>query len=228
MPSALDLRIDNSIASLSVEGGPMPLGSFTLPSGVAVPTVAAAPPHLNAYFAHFCAQHGDADFIVDGEERISFTQAYAAATDVAHELVGTYGVKKGDRVGIAMRNAPSWIVLYMGILMAGGVATLLNGWWQGGELCAGIADVGCTLAFADPPRAKRLEECGSHPGCDVVTVDDALPLDQALEAVLKNRIKTTLPEITGDDLATILFTSGSTGQSKGAYSTHRAVVQGTF
>ena len=68
MPSALDLRIDNSIASLSVEGGPMPLGSFTLPSGIAVPTVAAAPPHLNAYFAHFCAQHGDADFIVDGEE----------------------------------------------------------------------------------------------------------------------------------------------------------------
>ncbi len=228
MPSALDLRIDNAIASLSVEGGPMPLGSFTLPCGVAVPTVAAAPPHLNAYFAHFCAQHGDADFIVDGEERISFRQAYAAATDVAHALVSVHGVKKGDRVGIAMRNAPSWVILYMGTLMAGGVATLLNGWWQGGELCAGISDVGCTLAFADLPRAKRLEECGSHPGCDVVIVDVALPLDQALEPVLKNKTTATLPDITGDDLATILFTSGSTGQSKGAYSTHRAVMQGTF
>jgi long-chain acyl-CoA synthetase len=228
MPSALDLRIDQSIANQSVEGGPLPLGSYTLPCGVAVPTIAAAPPTLIGYFAHFCAQHGDADFIVDGDERISFKQTYAAAVDVAQALVSVHGVKKGDRVGIAMRNAPSWIVLYMGTLMAGGVATLLNGWWQGGELCAGITDVGCTLAFADPPRAARLAECGTHPGCEVVVVDVALPLDQALEPVLKNRTNATLPDVTGDDLATILFTSGSTGQSKGAYSTHRAVVQGTF
>ncbi len=228
MPSALDLRIDSAIANLSVEGGPLPLGRYTLPCGVEVPMIAAAPPTLIGYFAHFCAQHGDADFIVDGDERLSFAQVYAAATDVAHALVAWHGVKKGDRVGIAMRNAPSWIVLYMGTLMAGGVATLLNGWWQGGELCAGIADVGCTLAFADPPRAKRLDECGGNPGCQIVTIDVGLPLDQALEPVLKNSIKATLPEITGDDLATILFTSGSTGQSKGAYATHRAVVQGTF
>jgi long-chain acyl-CoA synthetase len=228
MPSALDLRIDKSIANLSVTGGPLPLTEFTLPSGVTVPMIAAAPPTLNGYFAHFCAQHGDADFIVDGEERISFKQAYAAATDVAHALVALHGVKKGDRIGIAMRNAPSWIVLYMGTLMAGGVATLLNGWWQGGELCAGIADVSCTLAFADPPRAKRLEECGGDPGCKVVLVDVALPLDQALAPVVGDKPRTTLPDVTADDLATILFTSGSTGQSKGAYSTHRAVVQGTF
>jgi long-chain acyl-CoA synthetase len=228
MPSVLDLRIDKAIANLSVEGGPLPLGQFTLPQGVAVPTIAAAPPSLGAYFAHFCAQHGDADFIVDGEERISFVQAYAAATKVAQALVSVHGLKKGDRVGIAMRNAPSWIVLYMGTLMAGGVATLLNGWWQGGELCSGISDVSCTLAFADPPRARRLEECDSDPGCKVVLVDVALPLDQALAPVLEGARDVALPEIGPDDLATILFTSGSTGQSKGAYSTHRAVVQGTF
>ncbi len=228
MPSALDLRIDKSIANQSVSGGPLPLGEYTLPCGVAVPVIAAAPPTLIGYFAHFCAQHGDADFIVDGEERISFTQAFAHATDVAHALVAIHGVKKGDRVGIAMRNAPSWIVLYMGTIMAGGVATLLNGWWQGGELCAGISDVSCTLAFADPPRAKRLEDCDSHPGCEVVVIDVALPLHQALETVVGDKPRTTLPDVTPDDLATILFTSGSTGQSKGAYSTHRAVVQGTF
>jgi long-chain acyl-CoA synthetase len=228
MPSALDLRIDKSIANLSVTGGPLPLGSHVLPCGVSVPMIAAAPPTLNGYFAHFCAQHGDADFIVDGEERMSFTQVYAAASEVAQALVSVHGVKKGDRVGIAMRNAPSWVVLYMGTILAGGIATLLNGWWQGGELCAGIADVGCTLAFADPPRAARLAECGGNPGCAIIVVDVALPLGQALEPVVKNRTKATLPEVTGDDLATILFTSGSTGQSKGAYSTHRAVVQGTF
>jgi hypothetical protein len=119
MLSALDLRIDKSIANLSVEGGPLPLGSFTLPCGVSVPMISAAPATVGDYFAHFCAQHGDADFIVDGEERLSFAQVYAAATDVAHALVSVHGVNKGDRVGIAMRNAPSWIVLYMGTIMAG-------------------------------------------------------------------------------------------------------------
>jgi long-chain acyl-CoA synthetase len=229
MPSQLDLRIDKAIGNLSVEGGPLPLGNYTLPCGVAVPTIAAAPPTLIGYFAHFSAQHGNADFLVDGDERLSYAQVHAEAVKVAQALVGGYGVKKGDRVGIAMRNAPSWIVLYMGILMAGGVATLLNGWWQGGELCDGIAAVDAKLVFADPPRAKRVDECGRETGFEIVLVDVALPLGEAMEPVLaKGGAGAALPEVAGDDLATILFTSGSTGQSKGAYSTHRAVVQATF
>ena len=229
MPSTLDVRIDTAIAALSREGGPLPLGSHTLPSGTVVPTIAVAPPTLGFYFAHFCAQHADATFIVDGDERLTFAETYAAAARVAHVLVGGYGVKKGDRVGIAMRNAPSWIVLYMGIVMAGGVATLLNGWWQGGELCDGIDDVGATLVFVDGPRAKRLGECGRPTGAEIVVLDIAQPLNTALAPVYaKGGEDAPLPEIGPDDLATILFTSGSTGQSKGAYSTHRAVVQGTF
>ena len=47
-------------------------------------------------------------------------------------VVARHGIAKGDRVGIAMRNCPSWIVAYMAVLKAGGVATLLNGWWQAG------------------------------------------------------------------------------------------------
>ena len=229
MPSELDLRIDRAIQALSVEGGPLPLGTHTLSCGVAVPVIAAAPPTLIGYFAHFCDQHGDADFLVDGDERLSFAAVHAEATKVAHALVGGYGVRKGDRVGIAMRNAPSWVVLYMGILMAGGVATLLNGWWQGGELCDGIADVGAKLVFADPPRAKRVHECGRETGFEIVVVDVALPIGEALAPVFaRGDVDAALPEVGPDDLATILFTSGSTGQSKGAYSTHRSVVQGTF
>ena len=155
MPSNLDLRIDRDIGGLSGPGGPLPLSSYTLPCGVEVPTIAAAPPTLIGYFAHFSAQHGAADFLVDGDERLSFAAVHAEAGKVARALVGGYGVKKGDRVGIAMRNAPSWVVLYMGILMAGGVATLLNGWWQGGELCDGITAVDAKLVFADPPRARN-------------------------------------------------------------------------
>lgn len=229
MPSELDLRIDKTTAMLTGPGGPMALTTFTQ-HGVDLPLVAAAPPALTHYFAHFCAQHGDTPFLVDGEERLSYAQAYAAARKVAGALVEGHGVKRGDRVGIAMRNAPAWVVLYMGILMAGGCATLLNGWWQGGELAAGIDDVEASLVFVDAPRCARLEDAGYTGKAKIVTLDIGQPIDAAIAPLMAagGGMETALPELTGDDLATILFTSGSTGQSKGAFSTHRAVVQATF
>ncbi len=228
MPSALDQRMNAAFAALTGPDGPLATVPFDL-GGTSVPMIAAAPPSLPPYFAHYCAEHGDKDFLIDGDERLSFATVHDAAQRVAHALVGGYGVKVGDRVGIAARNAPAWIVLYMGILMAGGVATLLNGWWQGGELCDGIADTGTTLVFADPPRAKRIHECGRDAGARVAQIDVALPLEEAIAPILaEGRAGATLPDVGGDDIATILFTSGSTGKSKGAYSTHRAVMQGVF
>ena len=228
MPSLLDTRIDGSTAALTAKGGLAELVPYAL-NGVEVPMVASAPPALPAYFAHFCAQHGDATFIVDGDERLSFAQVHSAAERVAKALIAGHGIKRGDRIGIAMRNAPSWIVLYMGILMAGGCATLINGWWQGNELVDGIDEVGAALVFADAPRAKRLAEEGYAGAAKIVTLDIGQSLEAALAPVFAGGgADVALPALTGDDLATILFTSGSTGQSKGAFSTHRAVVQATF
>jgi acyl-CoA synthetase (AMP-forming)/AMP-acid ligase II len=117
----------------------------------------------------------------------------------------------------------------MGILMAGGIATLLNGWWQTAELANAITDVHCTLVFADAPRAQRLDEATGL-GAQVIAIDDRLPLGDALGPRLAKggSAATVLPMLRGDDDATILFTSGSTGQSKGALSDHRAVTQAVF
>jgi long-chain acyl-CoA synthetase len=227
MPSELDVKLDKIMDALTGEGGMLPLTTIEQ-DGVTLPMIATAPPALSYYFAHFCAQHGDKDFLVCGDERLSFAEIFAQARAVAGALVEGYGVKRGDHIGIAARNAPSWIVLYMGILMAGGVATLLNGWWTGPELAQGVNDSDTKLVFADPQRAKRLSE--AQHGAEVVVVDVGLPIAQALAPVLARGggAETELPMLGPDDLATILFTSGSTGQSKGAISTHRAVTQGVF
>ena len=224
MRTPLDERMDATMAALTGAGGMLALGS-TMRDGRSYPVIAAAPPSLPYYFAHYCQEHGPKTFLVAGDERLTFAQVHAAATRVAQALVAAHGVNRGDRIGIAMRNSPSWIVLYMAIVMAGGVATLLNGWWQAEELDAAIREVDCTLVFADPPRAKRLAQATTP----VLTIDDTLPLDAALAGLTAGTDGGgTLPAIGATDHATILFTSGSTGQSKGALADHRGIVQGIF
>lgn len=229
MPSALDMRLEAAYNLITGPGGPIQVGSIER-FGRDLPFITNAPTNLGDYVAYFAAQHGDATFLVEGDERLSFAQVYAAARRVAAGLVEGYGVQRGDRVGIAMRNANAWCVAYVGVLLAGGCATLLNGWWQGGELAAGIEDAEAKLVIADPQRAARLAEPGVQHGARVITLDIAQPIDQAIAPITAagGSADTVLPVLTGDDLATILFTSGSTGQSKGAYSRHTAVCQAIF
>ena len=226
MPTDLDRAMDAALGRLTGAGGMAPLGAIER-FGRSLPVIASAPATLRDYFGHFAAEHADATFLVAGDERLTYGEVQALAVKVAQALVGAHGLAKGERVGIAMRNSPSWIALYMGIVMAGGVATLLNGWWQSDELAMALGDVQCSLVFADAPRAKRLAGI-EELACRTVTIDDTLPLARALAPVIGEGTPGALPPLTGDDHATILFTSGSTGQSKGAVSDHRGVVQGVF
>jgi acyl-CoA synthetase (AMP-forming)/AMP-acid ligase II len=176
----------------------------------------------------FCAQHGDAEFLVDGDIRTTFNQVYAAARAVAGGLVAGHGVRRGERIGIAARNSTNWIIAYMGVLMAGGCAALLNGWWSGEEMAGGIELTECRIVLADPQRAARIADL--RLATELVVFEHDCPWEQGLAALLAKGggAETPLPDLTPDDLATILYTSGSTGLSKGAYSDHRAVVQGTM
>jgi long-chain acyl-CoA synthetase len=228
MPSALDQRMTAAMGMLTGPGGPLAASEVDSRWGGKLPIIAPAPPTLPAYIAHYCAEHADKTFLVAGEERLTFAQVHALAQQVAHGLVARHGVRKGDRVGIAMRNSPAWIATYMGVLAAGGVATLLNGWWQSDELASAVHDVECSLIVADGPRAKRLRAVDSLP--TLVELDDTRPLAEAVAPLVgaKDGGGAELPQLGPDDWATILFTSGSTGVCKGAISTHQAVVQGVF
>jgi len=195
--------------------------------GVQLPMLAKAPGNMADYFAFFCATHADKEFLVDGDIRLSFRETYAAARVLAGGLVDGHKLQKGDRVGIAARNSANWIIAYMAIIMAGGVATLLNGWWQGGELAEGIRMVGCRYVLADEQRAARL--AGHDIGdCELLIFGHDGASMEGLSVLTSKGggAETPLPTLEPTDNATILYTSGSTGQSKGAVSDHRAVVQG--
>jgi acyl-CoA synthetase (AMP-forming)/AMP-acid ligase II len=223
MASDLDRRLTAIIARITGPGSLFETGAIER-DGVSLPVFSKAPASLPALFADFCTQHGEAEFLVDGDVRLSFAEVHALARRAAAGLITHHGVRPGDRVGIAARNSASWVVAYMGVLMAGGVAAMLNGWWTGEELAGGVELAECALVLADADRAARLAR---HPTrARIVPFAHGNP-EAGLAAVL-GPDRACLPEPSGDDLATIVFTSGSTGIAKGALSDHRAVVQATL
>jgi len=221
MLTELDRRYDDLLAEVTAPGGRLVIGADE--RGRAI--VTNFPATLPALFRTFCALYPESEAVVCGEERLTFADLDRVSERVARGLVAR-GIAKGDRVAIAMRNCPSWIASYMGIVKAGGIATLLNGWWEAHEMEQGIRLADPALIIADAPRARRIAEYCSD--CDLLSIPIDLPLEQAMAALLDADEATPLPDVAPEDDASILFTSGSTGDSKGALSTHRAVTTATY
>jgi acyl-CoA synthetase (AMP-forming)/AMP-acid ligase II len=224
MPSELDQRYNAVLAAVTGPGGRIVLGKDEQGRTI----VSNFPATLPVFFRTFCALNGQVEAVVAGEERLSFGDLNRVSDELALALVAQRGIAKGDRVGIAMRNCPSWVVSYMAVLKAGGIATLLNGWWQSHEMAHALELTEPKLIIADRQRAERITAaCGPWP---IVSLAVEQPLGTALQPLLGEAAPAdvALPEITPDDDATILFTSGSTGAAKGALSTHRAVTTGVY
>ena len=220
MPSDLDRRFDDELAKATGPGGRLVIGSDELGR----PIVENFPATLPEFFRTFCALNADSEALVAGEERFTFADLDRLSDEIARGFAAR-GVKKGDRVGIAMRNSPSWVLSYMGAAKAGAIVTLLNGWWEPAEMEHAILLTDPRLIVADAPRAKRISErCSER---DIIGLRIELPAREALADLLGSG-EVSLPDVVPEDEATILFTSGSTGLCKGALSTHRAVTTGTY
>ena len=221
MRSELDRKFDETLAQVIGPGGRLVIERDELGRAY----VANFPGTLPLFFKTFCALNGQVEALVAGDERLTFADLDQWSDRLAKALV-TRGIRKGDRVGIAMRNCPAWIVGYMAAVKAGAIATLLNGWWESHELAHALQLTAPKLVLADPPRARRIWDSGDW---EVASLEIERPLGEAFEALLEDvDEEAELPEVTPDDEATILFTSGSTGESKGALSTHRAVTTGVY
>ncbi|MEO9600198.1 class I adenylate-forming enzyme family protein [Parasphingorhabdus sp.] len=227
--SELDAVIDKTLAALTQPGQLLELDTVNK-YGTDLPIFKNAPQNVSDYLAYFCNEHKDKEFLIDGDIRLTFGETYAAARVLAGGLVEGHGIQKGDRIGIAARNSANWVILDMAITMAGGVSTKLNGWWQGDELVDGIEDVSCRMVVADVQRAKRITDTGRNHGAEILIFDHDVGPMEGLKALMAKGggAETPLPQMMPDDNATILFTSGSTGKSKGAYAEHRSVVQGAM
>ncbi|GAB1823888.1 class I adenylate-forming enzyme family protein [Herbidospora sp. RD11066] len=164
------------------------------------------------------AFHGDKTFVVYEDERLTYLEFFHATATLAHELRDS-GIEKGDRVAIAMRNYPEWIVSFAATLAIGAVAVPLNAWWTAAELEYALTDSGARLVITDGERAERVSGLPL-----IVTRRGSFEGGRDWDSF---EPRTTLPpaEISPDDPATIFYTSGTTGRSKGALGSHRNLGQ---
>src|SRR3954449_147148 len=152
----MGMTIAEATEVLTAQGQIFEVGEETV-RGIPMKVWKNAPPSLRAVL-EMSRGHGDKTFLVYEDERMTFEEHFRAAAHLATKLVNDYGVKKGDRVAIAMRNFPEWPVAFWAAAVAGAVVVPLNAWWTGEELAYGLADSGSTVLFADAEREERLRD----------------------------------------------------------------------
>ena len=198
--------------------------------GIKMQVFKNAPAHLGQVFAG-ARGHGDKTFLVYEGETYTFTQAMDQIDALSNLLVNSYGVKKGDRVAVAMRNYPEWVMSFAAIISVGAVSVSMNSWWVEDEMDFALQDSGAKVLICDQQRFDIAAASCTKLGVKVLVVRAEKPLpvgvdkwQEALAPHLKAALKCPVVDIKSDDDATILYTSGTTGRPKGAVSTHRAII----
>ena len=220
-------------AALTGPGAPFEMETVTI-RGVPTRVWKNALPNL-AELARAGRAHGERTFVVYEDERVSFAAWFRAVAALARHLQAL-GVGKGDRVALAMRNLPEWPVGFFAATGIGAICVPLNAWWTGTELAYGLRDSGAKVLLCDPERLERIaphraelpdlahvmvSRCESVPG-GATRLEDAIGASDAWAGLPDHE----LPEVAldPDDDATIFYTSGTTGNPKGALGTHRNLV----
>ena len=211
-------------AELTQPGAPLEVTEVEV-GGIKLRAFKNAPPNVRALWLSSAA-FGPRDYLVYGDERITYAEAHAKVAAIARWMWDR-GVRPGDRVAIAMRNYPEWMLIYWACACIGVAAVGMNAWWTAAEMAYGLEDAKPRILFADAERLARLAE---NPGMlgDAELV--AVRADNAPEGAIPWADVLArggdLPDVQVDPDADIciFYTSGTTGFPKGAQLTHRSCV----
>jgi len=226
---SLKAAYGEAIAALTRPGSPFEIAATRI-EGQEYRAYARAPASLRELFLADAGRAGR-EYLVFEDERWSLGQVMQQAAGIARYLREECRVRKGERVAIAMRNYPEWMTAYIAATCIGAVVVPLNSWGQARELGFALDDSGAKVVFCDEERLQRLHDVlagggiraivarpgGAATGLQTVSVGE----------ICERHAGASMPDaaIAPDDIAMILYTSGTTGTPKGAASTHRAVCQ---
>lgn len=232
MTSEIVQKTRDALAQLTAAGAPWEIGIETI-DGIDYKAYLKAPRNLRELFEP-ARVHGDKEAVIYEGERWSYRQLMQQADSIAHQLTHHYRLDKGERVAIAMRNYPEWLTAFIGITSAGLIAVPLNSWGRHDELLYGLQDSGSRVVFCDQQRFAFIADDLNGLAVQAIVVrGEGEPQEEracSLKAFLQGAENAPPVDISlqpGDD-AMIVYTSGTTGNPKGAVSTHYALGQAIF
>jgi len=157
---------------------------------------------------------------------ITYKEFHEKVIAVARWLV-SFGIKPGDRVAILGENRPEWGVAYLGAQSSGAVAVPVDSLMPPSGIRHILVDSGARILMATPKFLRDVSEMAVIPNIEKLVclssqkVEDALPIEDVIASGAKST--TALPKRSLDDLAALLYTSGTTGHSKGVMLSQRNV-----
>ena len=174
--------------------------------------------------------HGDKEFLLYEGEHYTFTEFFRQADAVSCSLAAN-GIQAGDRVAIAMRNYPEWMMAFVAIATIGAIPVTINSWGTVEEMLYVIDDSQSRLVFCDDRRQRMLTGKLQQRSIDAVVArpgEDSTAVSWQDYVLAGGNGEPPRPELSGSDPALLIYTSGTTGKPKGVLSLHRQVCQAIY
>jgi malonyl-CoA/methylmalonyl-CoA synthetase len=182
--------------------------------------------NLYALFAERFARNSSAVCLSSSDgRRITYRELNAQSARVAN-LLQSVGAKPGDRVAAQVEKSVEAVFLYLGCIRAGCVFLPLNPAYQAGELTHLIGDAQPTVLVVRPQGSEMCRKVAAEAGVAQVLelADDGT--GEFLDLLVSQPEDFRTVHCHGQDLAAILYTSGTTGRAKGAMLSHRNLAIG--
>ena len=234
------MTIAEATASLTGPGGQFEVTTTDEVDGMPMKVYKERLPNLRFVSEVFGSAHGDKEFVVHGDRRITYGD-FLAEVNAVTAWLAAHGIAKGDRVAVLSANNPQWCATFWAAVNMGAILVGLNGWWNTDEITYGLNHSGSRVLVADRARYARLEghlhevpllehvllidptdlqgaADGEAPGVTVAGYEQAVREGSAGNPGFPDT------EISESDPAVIFYTSGTTGRPKGAVSTHGNMV----
>ncbi len=168
-------------------------------------------------------QYSTREFIVSYDERLTFDEFFTKVDALAGWLQNKAGIKKGQHIGIGMKNSAAWMIAFTAILKIGAVGVLLNSKGEGRSLRHGVEEGDCVFIICDDARLELLRKAG----CKLAGLTSGIAeTADSLAGVYESGLEALSPALKSDDIAALIFTSGTTGRAKAATISHRGLVTG--